>query len=269
MGLRIILGQTVYIERRMNNGVNVKGISSIVGAKMPRFLFFDPPSENQRTMIIPPGETCIVRFLQEGTMIGFRARVIRNLTEPMPMMVVDYPKEVEEIGVRQQERISCNIPAVAFFQGTAVTDTPAGKKPGKRAATDADKSLAENFAVMKTVITDLSLGGCMLAVPLRSWEMSVAKILGMERSGALLPVATEIQDRQMHGTTASLDFELPLPAKKGVRKVASAVRWTKRCNGNVFVGIQFMSPEEKLKQDIEVTVRQQREFFTRRIDYFW
>ena len=259
MELQIAFGQSVNIERRTPSGP-VKGASSIIGAKPPRFLLLDLPVDDRGFMAISPGDRCLIRFLDEGKMIAFWTRIIRHSIDPLPMLYVGYPGDVEEVGVRNQERIHCSIPTTAVLDGVA--NLPASVVPLHQTAAGVIKP--DTPAVLKAVMVDNQLGGAACSrPPLRMWESSVAKALRMKRVGALLPMADASHDRHMRNTTASLQFELPPPAKAGGGQVGACIRWIKRDKDNAYLGVQFTNVDEEFKQDIEATVSRQREFFTR------
>jgi c-di-GMP-binding flagellar brake protein YcgR len=74
----------------------------------------------------------VVRYLHKGVVYGFRCSMISLIEEPIPLMLLSYPEEIETVALRKHDRITCLIPA----------------------AVQVDSEL------YKGAILDLSLGGC-------------------------------------------------------------------------------------------------------------
>ena len=75
------------------------------------------PRDNLHSLQPRPGDTLLVRFLQEGVVFGFRTGVARFVTEPEYLLFVHYPSHVERASVRQQRRWVCSIPCSVTYAG--------------------------------------------------------------------------------------------------------------------------------------------------------
>ena len=80
----------------------------------------------------------VVRYLHKGVVYGFKCTLLSLIEEPVPLMLLSYPEEIETVALRKHDRIACLIPASVQVEG----------QPCKGA------------------IVDLSLGGCSFACPL-------------------------------------------------------------------------------------------------------
>lgn len=58
-----------------------------------------------------PGETLIVRFLEDGVIRGFRSPVTRIFSDPEPFLIIGRPQRVDQVSVRAHPRLPCRIPA--------------------------------------------------------------------------------------------------------------------------------------------------------------
>lgn len=58
-------------------------------------------------------KTCYVRYLHEGSIYGFRSKVLWTLKAPDKLLFLSYPgaTEVEEVSLRKSKRICCCLPA--------------------------------------------------------------------------------------------------------------------------------------------------------------
>ncbi len=64
-----------------------------------------------------------VRYMLDNIMVGFASRVHSVITKPFPLLFLDYPKGVELLNLRQEERVPCIPPIEVAWSGS---DTEAG-----------------------------------------------------------------------------------------------------------------------------------------------
>lgn len=86
--------------------------------------------------MLAPDNDAIVRYLHEGTVTGFSARVIKWIQVPFPLVFLTYPARLESHDLRRHPRVSCCLPGAAGIGGVAVSG----------------------------MILDLSLSGCQFSV---------------------------------------------------------------------------------------------------------
>jgi hypothetical protein len=272
MGLRIELGQTVHVERRITGSKSLKGVSKLLGAKPPRYLILEIPTYQGQLLFSTVNEECVVRFLKDGTLVGFWSRVVKIVSEPFPLMIVEYPTEVEELTVREHERVDCNIPSVLILHAPIVKDiTEEPKAPRDPDAKEPEAPAPEtprSSPPMKASMVDMSKGGCLIAVRIPDWRATVRKMFAMDPASLGFYEAEGSIDRYIRGSYVDVQFELPSPARPGARQVRGEVRWSKREGSTIFLGTQFHDCPADIAADIEAIISQQREFFTRRADMF-
>ena len=58
----------------------------------------------------------IVRYFNEGTVYGFKSNLINYLSKPEPLLFITYPSNIEIMELRQNRRVSCNIPAKIYIE---------------------------------------------------------------------------------------------------------------------------------------------------------
>ena len=58
------------------------------------------------------GDEVAVRYFQGRTAFGFKTTVLRRCTSPYPYFHLAYPDSLQDVEVRESERISCLIPAM-------------------------------------------------------------------------------------------------------------------------------------------------------------
>ncbi|WP_029458761.1 PilZ domain-containing protein [Solidesulfovibrio alcoholivorans] len=60
--------------------------------------------------LLYPGAGVIARYLHEGTVIGFSAKIIKWIQVPFPLIFLTYPPRLESMDLRRHKRISCCFP---------------------------------------------------------------------------------------------------------------------------------------------------------------
>ncbi|NQU41689.1 flagellar brake protein [bacterium] len=118
------LDQSVLIEKTISH---TRSVCKIVGARDPHFLLIEVPNSNAQTFFFTANEKCIVRFMSQGSVFGFRAKVVKTISDPFTMLILQYPNEYEEITVRNSRRVECNIGL------TIETPSPDAEEPRKPA----------------------------------------------------------------------------------------------------------------------------------------
>ena len=133
-------------------GFQDKLASICVGHIRPRFVVTTAPivPEHNREAVhqmLYPDNTVIVRFLLEGTVMGFSAKIIRSLQVPFPLLFFTYPTRLECLDLRRHRRVPCCIPAE--------TEVGTNATPG--------------------MIVDLSLTGCQFSACLTEGTASTTR----------------------------------------------------------------------------------------------
>jgi c-di-GMP-binding flagellar brake protein YcgR len=66
------------------------------------------PLENIRSKL-SPGIQIVVRYLNKGRLIGFRAKLIEAIFTPQRLMFLEYPKTFEHHDIRSIKRVNCTL----------------------------------------------------------------------------------------------------------------------------------------------------------------
>jgi hypothetical protein len=112
------------------------------GASHSKFIILQQPAliENQNSIL--SGRQVILRYVYNGTVLGFKTNIIQTIVAPFRLIFVDYPEEIERYSLRTCERADVVIHAqFSIF----------------------DK-------VIRTVMKDLSCNGCRMFVDAVSIE---------------------------------------------------------------------------------------------------
>ncbi|MEA5090158.1 flagellar brake protein [Solidesulfovibrio sp.] len=99
-------------------GIEDKLQSLCVGYLRSRCVITQMPllAEAQREalyQILYPNAAVIARYLHEGTVIGFSAKVIKWIQVPFPLIFLTYPPRLESMDLRRHKRVSCCFPGQA------------------------------------------------------------------------------------------------------------------------------------------------------------
>ncbi len=57
------------------------------------------------------GTPLTVRYVYAGEAYGFKANVLETLHQPVPLVLLDYPDEIERLSLRREQRHECLLPA--------------------------------------------------------------------------------------------------------------------------------------------------------------
>ncbi|EHJ49417.1 type IV pilus assembly PilZ [Solidesulfovibrio carbinoliphilus subsp. oakridgensis] len=122
-------------------GYGDKLATACVGHARGRFVVVQMPGQadsgrDALYQMLAPDNAAIVRYLHEGTVVGFSARIIKWIQVPFPLVFLTYPARLESHDLRRHPRVSCCLPGKAGLGGAAVAG----------------------------MILDLSLSGCQFSV---------------------------------------------------------------------------------------------------------
>ncbi len=102
--LKIQVGETLQLQPRDGEDsrrLQVKLIGYVPGAS----LLVTTPTVGGKTMIMREGQPFVVRMLSGKRIVGFTTTILRSCARPFPYLHLAYPLEVEQITVRQAERV--------------------------------------------------------------------------------------------------------------------------------------------------------------------
>ena len=106
-------------------GLPDKFTTACVGHARGRFLVAAVPvlAETMREgfyQMLYPDNAVIVRYLNEGTVVGFTAQVIKCIQIPFPLIFLTFPKKLESHDLRRHARVACCLPGQAVIAGTDI-----------------------------------------------------------------------------------------------------------------------------------------------------
>ena len=103
------LGTRLQLE--FNNADAKRAVSSVVGLKKGEYLIIELPCEfeqHDRQAFLDEGNTIIIRYINNnGVVYGVKSEIIKTLYKPVKLMIVDYPKVIENHKLRKFKRSGC------------------------------------------------------------------------------------------------------------------------------------------------------------------
>lgn len=103
------------LEAAAGARLNVRLLGSVAGSYIA--LRDLPARYGNMDFTLHYGEQVVVRYLHEGTVVGFRSYVLNMVKEPERLLFIAYPNEVQEYALRRANRIKCTLPCQLFVQG--------------------------------------------------------------------------------------------------------------------------------------------------------
>ncbi|MCP9446490.1 MAG: flagellar brake protein [Nitrospira sp.] len=143
----LTVGLAVKLSLVMNGRKIVHG-STLLGWKESVWLICEWPSQLDWVSGLAEKTPCTISYLREGKLVGCRTEIRGAIATPVPLLFLAYPRQVEEMHLRQYPRVSSNEPAVL-------------SRIGSRSKNGGGRGLADHIGGL---VRDLSLGGCRIAV---------------------------------------------------------------------------------------------------------
>jgi len=120
------LGLYIYLHWQKKNP-EAKVSSMILGWQHPHFLLVQMPYHRGHPLNLKTGQECIIRYLMDGNLYGFKTKILKIQFDPTPLLFLKYPDNVENLQLRKDERIHLNIPVkIAYEQEGAAPFTAEG-----------------------------------------------------------------------------------------------------------------------------------------------
>jgi hypothetical protein len=98
--------------------------SSLLGWREGSWLVCEWPFQLGQPVECSPGATCLIRYVHQGKMIGFRSAVISAHESPFPFLLLSYPAQREEMPLRRHSRVAINEPVLVRTISGANTRRP-------------------------------------------------------------------------------------------------------------------------------------------------
>lgn len=105
--------------------IEVEGVSSrlkttLVGIDPGKFLLIKTPqvvTDGNVGKELTHGDKVIARYLYNGAVVGFESKLIDDISSSIKLLIIEYPKSVENFDLRSKKRIHCLLPAGSDFNG--------------------------------------------------------------------------------------------------------------------------------------------------------
>ncbi len=86
--------------------------SSVLGWKHRSWIVCEWPFHLGQPIPCVRGTLCLLRYIHEGNMIGYRTEVLEAQMQPFPFLLLAFPSELEEVPLRKHGRVSAREPIV-------------------------------------------------------------------------------------------------------------------------------------------------------------
>ncbi len=107
-GLRVQLQFGGQLQLQLEEGGGrVKG--TFLGLEGEKYLILKVPGHVQVFEQLRQGKSVIVRYVSEGCVYGFRTQVMAQITYPFPMVFLTYPRAIENVNLRKENRVECQV----------------------------------------------------------------------------------------------------------------------------------------------------------------
>lgn len=171
-GLGIEPGTTVQIQLE---GLKEAVRSVVVGFERGQYLIVRTPATVTLWPYIRKEKQTTVRYLHDGTVYGFRTTILGVTEEPVRLTFLAYPRTIETINLRKEERVPCLLTAGAKIHGL----------------------------MYKGVVLDISAGGCSFTFSLEEDEDIPELTVDDEMVVVMQPVGFS-GDQEFAGTLRSI-----------------------------------------------------------------
>lgn len=105
------LSMQIGVPMRLEiDGISIPVESAFVGVEENYLILRAPNPYNLVEHKIFKGAELIVKYISHGTVFAFQSKVYGNITEPIKLLVLEYPKIVQKHELRKQRRTKCYIP---------------------------------------------------------------------------------------------------------------------------------------------------------------
>jgi c-di-GMP-binding flagellar brake protein YcgR len=112
-------GKRILLEPGTQLQIEIEGVASrfkstLVGIKPDEYLIVKTPkaalSGGVKNRLFR-GNQIVIRYLYKGTVFGFQYKLVEAIFSPKQLLLVEYPKIIENCDLRSHERIDCLFPA--------------------------------------------------------------------------------------------------------------------------------------------------------------
>lgn len=101
----VLLQYTIPLERH-----ELQTCATLLGWKDGAFVISGLPYQEGQPVDCQPGNPCVVRYIHEGKVVGYRSEIRGGQLSPEPLLFLSFPERIEEILLRKHPRIPVHQP---------------------------------------------------------------------------------------------------------------------------------------------------------------
>lgn len=116
--LKLLPGYPLQLQVQSATGVSERYNCRYVGALPGKALLLSVPRANGRLLRLRPGQKVVARMMVANGVGVFSCSVESQVSEPYPLLHLDYPDEVGFKGIRQSTRIEVALPVAVVNQSS-------------------------------------------------------------------------------------------------------------------------------------------------------
>jgi hypothetical protein len=119
-GLPWKLGTFLQIEIE---GLAYRLESTVVGIEPKKNVIIKipkAPADISLKYVLFPGKKVVVRYGSGGSVFGFKSKVVKTIFSPTGLILLEYPRVIENYDLRSEERVACFFPAKMRTDGGEV-----------------------------------------------------------------------------------------------------------------------------------------------------
>lgn len=121
--------------------------ASVLGWKERQWIVCEWPFHLGQPIPCAPGTPCLLRYIYNGKLIGYRTDVLHAQLQPFPFLWLAFPVTLEEVPLRKHGRVTAQEPIVLLHVEQDERHEPPGHSPR-----------------IGGLLTDLSAAGCAVLV---------------------------------------------------------------------------------------------------------
>ena len=106
--LKLQVGETIQLQPHDGEGSR-RLHSKIIGYLPGSSMLVTTPRVKDKVMIIREGQPFVVRMMLGNRIVGFTSTVLRSCARPYPYLHLSFPDEMEQIIVRQAQRVNVKL----------------------------------------------------------------------------------------------------------------------------------------------------------------
>lgn len=103
-------GMEVFLEFETRSGRS-KVKTVLVGSDPGKYIIIATPRiEGVPVKLLGSPDSVIIRYLLDGSVFGFESKIVKKVGDPFFLTILDYPKQIEQISLRIEPRITIVLP---------------------------------------------------------------------------------------------------------------------------------------------------------------